>query len=178
LNVTYTEEALIKVARRFAAYQQKGFDMTRASVFLGIAALALSVGHVLAQAPTNFTGKWTVIATPNSNAVLGQEATIAQDAKTLTVTRTTQAGEIRSAYNLDGSESKNTVPARNISMELVSKVKWDAGKLVITTTSNFNGSSRETSQTWSIDSTGNLVIEQAASEVLIGYSTIAKYKKL
>jgi hypothetical protein len=150
--------------------------MKRAPVFTGIA-LALSLANVLAQAPTNFAGKWTMIAAPNSNAVLGQKAVIVQDAKTLTVTRTTQAGEIKTVYNLDGSDSKNTVPLRSSSMELVSKVKWDAGKLVITTTSNFNGNPWESSQTWSIDSAGNLVIEQAASEVLIGSDTVTKYKK-
>jgi hypothetical protein len=53
----------------------------------------------LAQAP-NFAGKWAVVADPASQGPggLGQSAVIKQDATTLTVTRTTQMGEVTSVY--------------------------------------------------------------------------------
>ena len=155
--------------------------MKRPPVILVIAALALSLANVSAQTPTNLAGKWTKLAGQNEFSGLGQEVTIAQDAKTLTVTVITPEGNIGSkrAYNLDGTDSKNTVSLRSnqqwFSTELVSKVKWDAGKLVITTTLNFNGHATDSFQTFSIDSTGNLVVE--SSEVLIGASPVAKYKK-
>jgi len=60
----------------------------------------------------------------------GQECTIAQDATSLTVTRTTQAGEQKATYKLDGSESKN--PGRG-GADVVSKAMWDGAKLTITT---------------------------------------------
>ena len=63
----------------------------------------------------------------------GQECTIAQDATTLTVTRTTQAGETKAVYKLDGSESKNQQQGRGGATEVVSKAKWDGNKLSIST---------------------------------------------
>lgn len=152
-------------------------DMKRARALLSVAALVMFLANVVAQVPPNFAGKWTRIGDPNSFSGLGPEVTIAQDAETLTVTRTGQASEIKTVYRLDGSDSKNVTPGRNTSIELVSNVKWDAGKLVITTKSNFNGNTRESSQTWSIDSARNLVIDQTHGEVLIGSPTVTKYKK-
>jgi len=164
--------------------------MKRASVLLSAAALIVCAVNVFAQTAPNFAGKWTMIVDPNAAPPaggggggrgrggfggLGMEATIAQDAKTITVTRTTQAGEIKTVYNLDGSESKNTMNFGGNAMEQVSKVKMDGGKLVITTSSNFNGNPVETSQTWSIDSGGNLVIEAPGRNG--GPATVTKYKK-
>ena len=40
---------------------------------------------------------------------MGTEMTITQDSKTLTITRTTRGGESKHVYNLDGSESRNTI---------------------------------------------------------------------
>jgi hypothetical protein len=44
-------------------------------------------------------------------------------------------------------------------IERVSKAKWDGSKLVITTTTNFNGNPFETTQSWSLDALGNLIVE-------------------
>ena len=63
-----------------------------------------------------------------------QECTIAQDATTLTVTRTTQAGEQKAVYKLDGSESKNTQQGRGGATEVVSKAVWEGNKIAISTT--------------------------------------------
>jgi len=166
--------------------------MKRASVLLSAAALILCAVNAFAQTAPNFAGKWTMIVDPNAAPPaggggggggrgrggfggLGMEATIAQDAKTITVTRTTQAGEIKTVYNLDGSESKNTMNFGGNSTEQVSKAKVEGGKLVITTSMNFNGNAIETSQTWSLDASGNLVIEQAGRNG--GPATVTKYKK-
>ena len=54
---------------------------------------------------------------------LGQEATITQDASTLTITRTTQMGTFTSNYKLDGSESKNTLTIQGNSIDQVSTAK-------------------------------------------------------
>jgi hypothetical protein len=82
------------------------------------AALVFGATTVSAQAKPSFAGAWTVVVDPNAAPApgrgggrggLGQAATIAQDAKTLTVTRTTQNGEVKTVYNLDGTDSKNTM---------------------------------------------------------------------
>ena len=94
--------------------------MRRMASAIAITVVCFASG-ALAQAP-GFAGKWTLVADPNAPAggggrggrgggfgqFCGMECTIAQDATSLTVTRTTQAGETKIIYKLDGSESKNT----------------------------------------------------------------------
>ena len=150
--------------------------------------MCLAAG-VLAQTTPNFSGTWTLVPDPNAPQVaggrgrgggmLGTTATIGQDAKTLTITRTTAAGEIKSTYNLDGSDSTNTMTFGENSMQFVSKAKWAAGKLVITTTSNFGGNAFETTMTLSLDA-GNLVVESTRPDVLgdgAPVTTKTTYKK-
>jgi hypothetical protein len=156
-----------------------------------IAALSLVLGTasiVVAQAKTNFAGKWTLVPDPNAPAPtgrgrgggfggLGQGGSIEQNDKTITVTTTTQAGESKAVYNLDGSESKNPLTVGGNTIDRVSKVKWDGAKLVITTTTTFNGNPNESTQTWSLDAAGNLVVE--ATSNFQGTPTTSKltYKK-
>jgi hypothetical protein len=132
-------------------------------------ALAVSAVALGAQAP-NFTGKWTMVPDPNAAAAggrggfggFGQEFTATQDANTLTITRTTQNGETKSVYNLDGSDSKNTTQGRNGAQEVVSQAKWDSGKLNISTTRDFGGTPSTTVQSLSMDASGNLVVSTTA----------------
>ena len=142
--------------------------MRRTTFFMSAAALLLAAPSAFAQAK-NFAGKWTAIvdttAAPTGGRGgrgLGMSPTITQDDKTLTITRTTQAGEIKSVYNLDGSESKNTVTMGGNSVEQVSKTKWDGDKLVITTTSNMGGNTIETTTVLSKDASDNLVVQYTA----------------
>ena len=150
--------------------------------------MCLAAG-VVAQTTPNFSGTWTLVPDPNAPQAagrgggmfggLGTTATIAQDAKTLTLTRTTQAGEVKSVYNLDGSDSPNTMTFGENSVQLVSKVKWDAGKLNIVTSSNFNGNTFETTMRLSLEG-GNLVVESTRPDFQGGgapVTTKTTYKK-
>ncbi len=124
--------------------------MKRVAAILGTAAVVLLATSVYAQAP-NFAGKWTVDAEKTAAANpaaqgggrgggrgggMGGDMTITQDAKQLIISRMVQENEIKTTYNLDGSESKNMTMGRQggAGMEQVSKAKWDGAKLVITTT--------------------------------------------
>jgi hypothetical protein len=91
---------------------------------------------------------------------LGQQATIVQDGATLTITRTTQAGELKTVYKLDGSESANTLtgPGGN-SLAQVSRATWNGNKLAITTSMDLNGNPVQTTMTLSLDEAGALVVE-------------------
>ena len=116
-----------------------------------MAAVVMMTASVFAQAP-NFAGKWTADAEKNAAAMpaggggggrgggMGGEMTIAQDATTMTITRTTPNGETKTVYKLDGSESKNMQAGRGGGdpVEVVSVAKVAAGKITITTT-NANG---------------------------------------
>jgi len=45
------------------------------------------------------------------------------------------------------------------SVEQTSKTRWDGDKLVVTTSSTFNGNPVETTMVLSLDAAGNLVVE-------------------
>ncbi len=136
----------------------------------------------LAQTP-NFTGKWAVVPDPSSRGPaggLGQSAVIKQDATTLTITRTTQMGEMTSVYKLDGSESKNTLNFQGNAIDQLSKVKWDGGTLKVDTTMSFDGNPVNVTMALSLDASGNLVVVSTRPDFQGGgapVTTKATYKK-
>jgi hypothetical protein len=133
-----------------------------------------------AQTP-NFAGKWTLV--PGANAGpggLGTEATITQDATSMTIKRTTQMGEVTSVYKLDGSESKNTLNFQGNAIEQLSKTKWDGGTLQVDTTMSFDGNPVQVSMKMSLDASGNLVVESTRPDFQGGgapVTTKTTYKK-
>ena len=107
---------------------------------------------VLAQAPPDFSGKWKL--DPSQNAAVGggtgtgtgggnsmggglglgpspTELTITQTATTLTIEQT-GARVPRIVYQLDGSESRNTLPAGQDTRSATFKSVWQDSKLVTT----------------------------------------------
>lgn len=98
-------------------------------VALLVSAAALSLS---AQARPNFSGKW-VVEPGGRGGTFGNEFIVAHNAKTLTITRTQGSQTVRTVYNLDGSESTNTVQGRGGASEQVSKALWDGARLIVTT---------------------------------------------
>ena len=157
------------------------------------AVFAIVVGAGLmsasAQAKPSFAGKWTLVPDPNAPAPagrggrgmgggLGQEFTAAQDEKTLTVTTSNpQIGEMKSTFNLDGSETKNPLTFNGNTINRVSTAKWDGSKLVVATQTDFNGNTAETTQTWTLDASGNLNVETTNNFNGTPTTTKATYKK-
>lgn len=145
--------------------------MRRTTLVLGALSLMLAATAARAQDKPNFSGSWTRVEDPNAPAAagrggrgggrggLGAAATLMQDASTLTITRTTQAGEVKTVYNLDGSDSKNMMSMGGNQVEQVSKAAWEGTKLVITTTTDFGGNLSTTKQVFMLDASGQLVVE-------------------
>ena len=149
--------------------------------FLVVAVVLMfgAAASLAAQAKPDFSGKWvaeTPAAAPAAGAGggggrggggggrgggFGNEFTIAQNAKTLTITRTQGDQTVTTVYNLDGSESKNTVQGRGGATEQVSKAVWDGAKLVVTTTINAGGNNIEQKRVFAMEG-GNLTIETTA----------------
>jgi hypothetical protein len=155
--------------------------MTRVLTVLTVAA---SMTIAAAQAPPNFAGKWTLV--PDANTPqggmggLGQEATITQDASTLSITRTTQMGTFTSNYKLDGTESKNTLSFQGNSIDQLSTTKWDGSKLLLNTKMDFGGNPVEIKTVLSLESSGNLVVESTRPDFQGGggpITTKMTYKK-
>ena len=70
-------------------------------------ALVLLVTGAAAQDRPNFAGTWKLASDADPYTV--PQMTVVQDAKTMTVTSSTQIGELRTTFNLDGTEAKAPV---------------------------------------------------------------------
>lgn len=157
--------------------------MRRSTALMSLAAVAVFASNAFAQAKTSFAGTWNIVVDPAAAAQqqggaaggrqggrgmggggFGQTFSIAQDEKTLTMTRTQGQNEIKTVWNLDGSDSKNTVTMGRggQTMEQISKAKWEGANLVVTTTQQRGEMSVEIKRTLSIDASGNLVVETSA----------------
>jgi hypothetical protein len=125
--------------------------MQRKLALTAILAVALAITGY-AQKP-DFSGVWTpepAAAAPaggggGGRGMGGGPMTVKQTATDLTIERTAGENKIVSTYKLDGSESVNKMMGRGGEVETKSTAKWD-------------GSMRESSQTWSLEG-GNLVVE-------------------
>jgi hypothetical protein len=133
----------------------------RRAATLAAAFVMLGAATLSAQA-ANFSGTWTRDTTGmgamNGGGGGGRQGgggggpiTITMDAKTMTITRTTPNGEMKTIYNLDGSDSKNTTQGRGGAVEVVSKAKWDGSKLVVTSSQDMNGTAVTRTVTYSLD---------------------------
>lgn len=154
------------------------------AVTLTAAVLIVIAAGVSAQTPPNFAGKWTLVPDPAAPAPGGMPPsstlTIVQDEKTLTVTRTTQMGEFTSVYNLDGSESKNTLNIQGTPVDQLSKTKWEGGKLIVNTTMSFENTPVEFSMVLSQDAAGTLGLQTTRPDFQGGgapITTKSTYKK-
>src|SRR3954468_11991682 len=98
--------------------------MRRSTALMSVAAVAFMASTAAAQAKTSFAGTWNQVV--DSAAMAQQQAAAAgggrggrgggrggfgatfsasQDDKTLTITRTMGQNEVKTVYNLDGSDS-------------------------------------------------------------------------
>jgi hypothetical protein len=147
--------------------------------FLVVAVVLMfgAAASLAAQAKPDFSGKWVQDPPPaaapaggggggggrgggggGGRGGFGAEFTIVQNAKTLTITRMQGDQTVSTVYNLDGSESKNSVQGRGGATEQVSKAMWDGAKLVVTTTINAGGNNIEQKRVFAMEG-GNLTIE-------------------
>ena len=158
--------------------------MKRAIATLVTLALMAGAAGLASQAKPSFSGTWTLVPDANTQAGAGMMVasaiTAAQDDKILTVTATSQMGEFKTTYNLDGTEGNSPIEFNGTSMDRVTKAIWDGSKLVLTTTANFNGQAFETKQVWSLEADGRLVVESTRPDFQGGgapVTTKATYKK-
>ena len=141
----------------------------------GVVSAAVVLTMVLAAVPSiaqsrpSFTGKWTYVPGPNAAVAdrgrLGQDFTVSQNDKTLTTTSDNpERPDLNAVYNLDGTETRSSLAFNGRSIERVSKARWDGLKLVIASTVvTSGGNPYEATQTWSLDASGNLIIEMSSN---------------
>jgi Spy/CpxP family protein refolding chaperone len=159
----------------------KGKMMRRNFLIVAVVLTFGAAASVAAQAKPDFSGKWVMdpasAPAPPAEAGgggggggrgggrggggFGNEFTVAQNAKTLTITRMQGDQTVTTVYNLDGSESKNSVQGRGGAQEQVSKATWDGAKLVVTTQINAGGNTIGQKRVFAMEG-GNLTIETTA----------------
>ena len=165
--------------------------MRRTSLLMSAAALIFAGSSALAQAKPNFSGKWTIIpdtakvqqqGSPGGGDMggLSEMATLEQTDKTLTVTRNTpNLGELKSVFNLDGTETYATVNVQGQQIPLTLKTRWDGSKLITSTWANV-GQMIEIVLTFTLDDKGHLVTEHTFPDMgngAGGGTFVTKYKK-
>ncbi len=165
----------------------------RRTSLLPLAALLVFGGNAFAQAKPNFSGKWTILpdsaasaqqqGMPRGGAAMGglsEEAIIAQDDKTISIARELTVGPMKSVFNLDGSETHQSLDVGNGNIvDLTLKSKWDGAKLLTSTWVNLQGQTFEIVLNLWLDDKGNLVSEHITPAMgnNPGGTEIAKYKK-
>jgi hypothetical protein len=164
---------------QLASIQEMGNFMKRV-LSLVVLCIAVAGGALVAgQEKPNFSGTWK-LSTEAADMFTPQQLTVTQDAKTMTVTTTTQMGEVKTMYSLDGTETKSPFDFNGNTIDRVTKTAWDANKLLLTINSSFNGQSFESKAVWSLGADGALQIEATRPDFQGGgapVTTKASYKK-
>jgi hypothetical protein len=163
----------------------------RRTSLLTSAAVVLFAGSALAQAKPNFSGKWTIIpdtaqvqlqgVSPGGGEMggLSDAATIEQNDKTITLTRSTpNMGEFKSIFNLDGTETFASINVQGQAIPLTMKARWEGNKLITSTWANV-GQMIEIVLNFTLDAKGNLVTEHVVPSMGNGGggTMVTKYKK-
>src|SRR5215510_6720799 len=100
--------------------------MKRAAVAL-LVAFGLTSSALTAQEKPSFAGTWK-LTSQAADPFTAPQMTVVQDAKTMTVTASTQMGEIKTNYNLDGTTARSPLEFNGQSFDRVTEAAWDAGK--------------------------------------------------
>jgi len=142
-------------------------------------AFVLLVTGAAAQEKPSFAGTWKLVGDA-ADPFMAPQLTVAQDAKTLTVTASTQMGEIKTPYSLDGTETRAPMDFNGTAFDRVTKAAWNGSKLLLTVKSEFNGQSFESKSTWSLNTDGTLLVETTRPDFQGGGGPVtskATYKK-
>jgi hypothetical protein len=153
--------------------------MKRALFFAVALAVPLTVASLSAQEKPNFAGTWK-LASEAGDPFTSPQLVVVQNAKTLTVTSTSQMGEIKTTYNLDGTEARSPLDFNGTTIDRVTKAAWSGSKLVLTAISDFNGQTFEVKSTWTLNADGTLLSETTRPDFQGGgapTTTKSTYKK-
>ena len=133
------------------------------------------------QTKPNFAGKWTLSDPAAAGGMMTPTTmTVVQDEKTITLTTVGQMGEVKTVFNLDGTEAKSPIDVQGTRIERVTKAAWDGSKLALTTVANFQGQSFETKQIWTLGADGTLTVDATRPDFQGGgapVTTKTVYKK-
>lgn len=144
------------------------------------AAAPLAVAPAQGQAPaaghTDFTGTW-VLDTAKLDPTMAQagissgKLVITQDAKTMKQEQSIAssmmgAQNVTMNYNLDGSESKNSMSQGGATTDMSSTLSWDGPVLVVNTKASIQGQQLQRTDRYSLDSSGKVLTIDMSMNVM------------
>ncbi len=134
-------------------------------------ALAAVASPLAAQsAHPDFSGKWTLDPKSVEGPMAPTAATLVvkQDEKSLKIDQSasTAMGDasVSMTFNLDGSQSKNSISAQGMSLDMMSTAAWDGPALVIKTSAEIQGQSLNQTERWTLDKDGKTLHLQRDAE--------------
>jgi hypothetical protein len=153
--------------------------MTRALSAL-LVCLALFGAPLAAQNKPSFVGTWKLSDPATPDQFTPTVITVVQDAAALTVATTSQMGEFKTSYKLDGSEAPSPMDFNGMKIDRMTKLVWEGSKALLITTSKMEGQTLEFKSAWSLTADGALATETTFPDFQGGGSPItlkATYKK-
>lgn len=111
-----------------------------------------------AQTHPDFTGTWVMDAKTAPAGLTSMTMTVKQDAKTINVETDVGtamgAQKITNVFNLDGSDSKNSMSGPGGTVETVSTVSWDGPIMVVATKASMQGQEITQNEKWALGGDG------------------------
>ena len=132
------------------------------------------------QDKPSFVGTWKLSDPATPEAFTPTVMTVVQDATTLTITTTSQMGEFKTSYRLDGSEAPSPMDFNGMTIDRMTKLVWEGTRLMLITTSKMEGQTLEFKSAWSLAPDGALTTETTVPDFQGGgapITTKATYKK-
>ena len=153
--------------------------MTR-PLYALLVCLALVGAPLAGQNKPSFAGTWKLSDPATPDMFTPTVITVVQDATALTVATTSQMGEFKTSYKLNGSESPSPMNFNGTTIDRMTKLVWEGNKLLLITTSKVEGQPIEFKSAWSLTADGALATETTFPDFQGGGAPItlkATYKK-
>jgi hypothetical protein len=147
------------------------------SILMALAAFAAMAG---AQDKPTFAGTWKLTDPAQPEMFTPSQVAITQNATELTMTATSQMGEFKTVYKLDGTAGRSPLDFNGQTIDRQTKATWDGNKLALSTTSEMGGQTIEFKSVLSLNADGALLVESTFPDFQNAgapITTKATYKK-
>jgi hypothetical protein len=145
-----------------------------------LAVLVLTAASAAAQDKPNFVGTWKLTDPAQPDQFTASQIVVSQDATLLTVVTTSQIGEFKTTYKLDGTEGRSPLDFNGTTIDRATKATWNENKLTLWTGSEMNGQAFEFKSIVSLGPDGSMLIESTFPDFQGGGAPITRkttYKK-
>ena len=146
-------------------------------VLLALAVFSAAPG---AQDKPSFAGTWKLSDPAQPQMMTPSQVAITQTAAELIMTATSEMGEFKTTYKLDGTAGRSPIDFNGQTIERATKATWNGSKLALSTTSDMGGQTIEFKSLLSLTADGALLVESTYPDFQNGgapITTKATYKK-